>query len=216
MATKRMFTPGKRDEDAERLIEFLNSGSDILRIGQILTDAKTVALSPTRVMRHKPMPTHNKAIDKRLDAYANAGIFEPSEALSRLTETLEDVFFQAVPHPVKTGKNASLAIMIVPKDATPYGILSRGATAQSWEKESWMILAVIRLSITGALQRVRLCNCGKWFWSVRNEQQHCSAKCRMKKYLSGEKVAAERRKYQRDYQRKNRIPTGKKQRGGKA
>ncbi len=210
-----MFTGDKMNEDAERLIEFLNGGSDTLRIAQILSDAKTVALSPTKAMRRKPTPTHDKAVDRRIDAYARAGIFEPSEALSRLQEMLATVFFQPVPIPVKAGKKA-FRITIAPKDATPCAILTNGSKAHSWEKEAWMILAIIRLSGSGALQQVRRCYCGTWFWAVRNDQQHCSAKCRMKKYLSGEKVAAKRRKYQREYQREHRVPTGKKQKGGKA
>lgn len=66
-------------------------------------------------------------------------------------------------------------------------------------------MCVMHLAVRDELDRVRKCDCGKFFLAGRLDQVYCSTNCRVRFYQSSEKFKAKRRKYLRDlYQLKKR------------
>ena len=60
---------------------------------------------------------------------------------------------------------------------------------------------VISLAVAGKTEKLRACDCGKWFVGRTHTQLFCSAKCRVRHFKSSEKWKAHHRDYMRDYYR---------------
>ena len=65
--------------------------------------------------------------------------------------------------------------------------------------EAQMAELVIDLSKSGMLNRIRLCQCGKWFFARRRDSLSCSAKCRKAEYEMTETRIQKRRENARKY-----------------
>ena len=60
----------------------------------------------------------------------------------------------------------------------------------------WDLTALVQ---EGRLEFVRQCNCKKWFFARRLDQQNCSPGCRHRTYEQTESFKAKRREYMRNY-----------------
>ena len=83
----------------------------------------------------------------------------------------------------------------VPVIASPEG--------DSWlVREGDVVLALLRLSEEGFLDRVRKCQfCSKWLFARFSHQQYCSSQCQLKSYKSSESWKKHRREWTRDYRK---------------
>lgn len=65
---------------------------------------------------------------------------------------------------------------------------------------------VLQLIEEGAILRIRRCQqCGSWFFAHFSHQEFCSTKCRSKHLAGSEQFKEKRRKYMRDYYRKQKT-----------
>lgn len=64
-----------------------------------------------------------------------------------------------------------------------------------------VLMSIHWLTNLGLVNRLRQCQCKKWFFARFERQHACSASCRRRKYESTEKFLEERRKYAREYYR---------------
>jgi hypothetical protein len=77
------------------------------------------------------------------------------------------------------------------------------------EQEAWQVKRLIDLSITGEIERLRECRCGKWFDAWRLDKHYCDDACRKKyhgQHLTEEqkkKKRKQRNKYMKNYWKKN-------------
>jgi hypothetical protein len=62
-------------------------------------------------------------------------------------------------------------------------------------------MCVLRLAVSDELDRVRKCDCEKYFLARRLDQIYCSTKCRVRYNQSSEEFKAKRRKYLREWYR---------------
>jgi len=62
-------------------------------------------------------------------------------------------------------------------------------------------MCVMHLAVRDELDRVRKCDCGKFFLARRLDQLYCSTKCRVRYHQSSEEFKAKRRKYLREWYR---------------
>ena len=69
--------------------------------------------------------------------------------------------------------------------------------------EGAAVSAIVLLDGDNRLHQLAKCNCGRYFFSQRKDQVTCSSKCRQRIYVPSEAARSDRRKYQRDYYRKN-------------
>jgi len=84
------------------------------------------------------------------------------------------------------------------------------------ELESWTILRVIRLTRDGAINKIRRCSCGNWFFAQHSRRQWCSSRCRHRDYKSTPEWRAKRNRYMRKYYRENySSQSGKFREGGR-
>jgi hypothetical protein len=67
--------------------------------------------------------------------------------------------------------------------------------------ESVAAHSIIAVAKLGLLDRIRMCDCGKWFFARFLHQRSCSATCRRHVYEKTQKFKAKRRKYMREYYR---------------
>jgi hypothetical protein len=67
--------------------------------------------------------------------------------------------------------------------------------------ESVAAHSIILLAQQGLLDRIDLCDCGKWYFARFRHQRCCSALCRRKFYEKTDEFREKRRKYMRKYYR---------------
>lgn len=67
--------------------------------------------------------------------------------------------------------------------------------------ESVAAHGILALAQIGLLDRIKRCDCGKWYFARFTHQRSCSANCRRRVYEKTEKFKAKRRKYMRRYYR---------------
>jgi hypothetical protein len=63
--------------------------------------------------------------------------------------------------------------------------------------ETEAVMCVLQLALRDELDRVRGCDCGKFFFAHRIDQRYCSTKCRVRFNQSSEEFRAKRRTYMR-------------------
>jgi hypothetical protein len=67
--------------------------------------------------------------------------------------------------------------------------------------ESLAAQSVVELTNKGLLDRLKECDCGRWFFSRFSHQNFCSDRCRKKRHETSEQFRASRREYMRRYYR---------------
>jgi hypothetical protein len=94
------------------------------------------------------------------------------------------------------------------------------STASGWEvsdvrvpdrpaQESHAVRAVIELAKQNKLQRLRSCDCGRWYFVKFSHQRFCSAECRIKFWESSEERKVQKRERARDNYVYKKIHQGK-------
>lgn len=89
-------------------------------------------------------------------------------------------------------------------------------TAPSEVQEAFMIQFLAGVAGTGNIDRIRECQCGKWFVAERTDKRHCTDACRAKFKTLTEEQKKQRRIYHRDYQRLRRGETPSRRNNPKA
>jgi len=98
------------------------------------------------------------------------------------------------------------------KDYITYPAFTTGVWGNEWEiedavcgirpaGESVAAHSIIELARRGLLDRLRQCDCGKWYFARFAHQRSCSSTCRRRVYEKTEKFKTKRRKYMRKYYR---------------
>jgi len=77
---------------------------------------------------------------------------------------------------------------------------SKGNTSAR-EAESGAVMCVLQLALRDELDRVRSCDCGKFFFAHRIDQRYCSTRCRVRYNQSSDEFRAKRRVYLRNLYR---------------
>jgi hypothetical protein len=94
------------------------------------------------------------------------------------------------------------------------------STASGWEvsdvrvpdrpaQESHAVRAVIELAKQNKLQRLRSCDCGRWYFVKFSHQRFCSAECRIKFWESSEERKVQKRERARDNYVYKKVHQGK-------
>ena len=81
-----------------------------------------------------------------------------------------------------------------------YVVKSKG-NRRAAEFESGAVMCVLQLALRDELDRVRVCNCGKFFFAHRIDQCYCGTNCRVRYHQSSEEFRARRRVYLRNLYR---------------
>jgi hypothetical protein len=95
---------------------------------------------------------------------------------------------------------------IIPYNGAPriaYLVKSKGSS-KTQQAESGAVMGVVHLALQDELDRVRGCDCGKFFFAHRIDQRYCSTKCRVRFYQSSEEFREKRRIYLRKLYRLKR------------
>lgn len=75
---------------------------------------------------------------------------------------------------------------------------SSSSPPRSENAEIAAVMCALQLAERDELDRVRNCNCGRYFVAGRVDQNHCSTACRVKAHQSSEEFKAKRRKADRE------------------
>jgi len=78
-----------------------------------------------------------------------------------------------------------------------YIVRKSKGNAGAEEAESGAVMCVLQLALRDELDRVRSCDCGKFFFAHRIDQRYCSTGCRVRYHQSSEEFRAKRREYLR-------------------
>jgi hypothetical protein len=74
--------------------------------------------------------------------------------------------------------------------------------APSDVQEAFIVQYLIGITRSGNIDRVRECQCGKWFLAARADKRYCGENCRKKYHSPSEEQKEKRRKWRRDYQKR--------------
>lgn len=74
--------------------------------------------------------------------------------------------------------------------------------APSDVQEAFMVQYLIGIAGSGNIDRVRECQCGKWYFAERTDRRYCSTDCRVKFHVPSEEQKRKRREWRRDYQKR--------------
>jgi hypothetical protein len=71
-------------------------------------------------------------------------------------------------------------------------------SGDEWENDA--VNSILSLVKSGEVYRLRHCFCcGKWFYSLRDDQRFCDVACRQKQHSQSDEFKEKRKKYMRDY-----------------
>lgn len=74
--------------------------------------------------------------------------------------------------------------------------------APSDVQEAFMVQYLIGIAGSGNIDRIRECQCGKWFLAARTDKRYCGENCRKKYHSPSEEQKEKRREWRRDYQKR--------------
>jgi len=106
---------------------------------------------------------------------------------------------------------------IVPDRGAPriaYVVQASKGNEGAIESESGAVMCALQLFVRDELDRVRLCDCGNFYFAKRIDQRYCSTKCRVRFHQSSEEFKAKRRVYLRKLYRQNKQRKVKQQKKG--
>jgi hypothetical protein len=67
------------------------------------------------------------------------------------------------------------------------------------ETKTWIVMLATQIANLHALDRIRQCQCGQWFYAARPDRRSCSAACRKAAYERTSERRDSRRKYMKKY-----------------
>ncbi len=79
-----------------------------------------------------------------------------------------------------------------------------------------IVKALLEMTEVGALERIRQCFCGRWFFAQTNKKTVCSDGCRFRKFKDGaQNFNQGRAQYMRNYRKNAKVIARKKKINGK-
>jgi hypothetical protein len=140
------------------------------------------------------------------------------DTIKRVESFLASIRFQPVFWAVSSSsrKKASFRLRMVPALTAKRGINGAESAnlypdplksidyASPNEAKAWIVLLVTQLANLSAVNRIRQCACGQWFYATRPDKRSCSAACRKESYEKTDKRRKTRGPYMQKYMKKYR------------